>query len=296
MIVSVPEVSVGLAVRNAQDVVGRCIESVLTQDFTNLELVVSDNASDDGTRELISDLARSDPRIKLSVNEVNVGILANVNRVLELSSGTFFRWISSDDWLAPGCLSDCVGELRAREDAIGITTNFTFHTADGSTISEDYRGEFPTSPDPARRFERMLWFFHAGDAKYDPLYGMYRREALLRARRQGGSENADWLLAAELALTGPILHRHVPLANRTRPDHNVDPAALRRRYSPHRPETLKSSPRRLYNDLLELVLEADLTDEQLRRCKSALRRFASKHVVFWGRKRLARAKRRVLRR
>ena len=88
--VSVPEVSVGLAVRNARDVVGRCVETVLAQDFTNLELVVSDNASDDGTRDLISDLARSDPRIKLSVNKVNVGILGNVNRVLELSSGTFF--------------------------------------------------------------------------------------------------------------------------------------------------------------------------------------------------------------
>lgn len=289
-----PEVSVGLAVRNARDVVERCIETVLTQEFTDLELVVSDNASDDGTRELISAYARSDRRVKLNLNEVNVGILANVNRVLELSSGTFFRWISSDDWLAPRCLSDCVAELRARRDAIGVTTSFTFHTADGSTVYEDYQGEFPTSPDPARRFERMLWFFHAGDAKYDPLYGVYRRDALLQARRQGGSENADWLLAAELALAGPILHRHVPLANRTRPDHSVDPAALRRRYDPLRPETLKSSPRRLYYDLLELVLEADLSDEQLRRCRRALRRFASKNAVHWGRKRVSRARRRLL--
>ena len=44
-----PALSVGLAVRNARDVLGRCIESVLSQDFTDLELVICDNVSDDGT-------------------------------------------------------------------------------------------------------------------------------------------------------------------------------------------------------------------------------------------------------
>ena len=97
-----------------------------------------------------------------------------------------------------------------------MTTWFTIHIDDGSTRYEEYRGEFPTSPDPARRFERMLWFFHSGDAKYDPVYGMHRREALLRARAQRPSERADWLLSAELAIMGPILHVEERLANRTR--------------------------------------------------------------------------------
>ena len=55
-----PTVSFGLAVRNVVDVVGRCMESVLSQDFADLELVISDNASDDGTRDVLEehDLAR----------------------------------------------------------------------------------------------------------------------------------------------------------------------------------------------------------------------------------------------
>ena len=191
-----PRVSIGLAVRNGRGVVERCIESILRQDFTDLELVIYDNASEDGTIEVVEKYAHSDRRIWLSVNQVNVGIYENMRRVFKASRGTFFRWISADDWLEPGCVSACVRALESHPNAIGVTTWFTIHTADGSTRREEYRGEFPTSPDPVRRFERMLWFFHAGDAKYDPVYGMYRRDRLMRSHRLRPSERTDYLLSA----------------------------------------------------------------------------------------------------
>ena len=139
-----------------------------------------------------------------------------MNRVLELSRGTLFRWISADDWLEPDALSSAVQALERHPDAIGVTTGFTIHTPGAAPRYEQYRGEFPSSPDAARRFERMLWFFHAGDAKYDPIYGIYRREQLMRSGRIRPSERTDWLLSAELALMGPIVHIDELLANRTR--------------------------------------------------------------------------------
>jgi glycosyltransferase involved in cell wall biosynthesis len=292
-----PALSIGLAVRNGRDVVGRCIESVLSQDFADLELVICDNVSDDGTIALLEDYASSDPRIAFSVNDVNIGSHENMKRTLALSRGTFFRWISADDWLEPGCLSACVRALEGRPDAIGVTTWFTIHTEDGSTRYEEYRGEFPTSPDPARRFERMLWFFHAGDAKYDPVYGMYRREHLTRARPLRPSERNDWLLSTELALMGPIIHVERRLANRTR-DYpvGIDRAAFRRRLNPVRAEQLRTSPRRLYRELFALAVTADLTDEQLRHCKRALRQFWIKEVVRTARSRAADARERARRR
>ena len=289
-----PTLSVGLAVRNGVDVVGRCIESIVSQDFTDLELVISDNSSDDATIELLEEYARTDRRIKLSVNKVNIGIHENMDRVLDLSHGELFRWISSDDWLEPGCLSACVRALRTREEAIGVTTHFTIHTADGSERYEEYRGEFPTSPDPARRFERMLWFFHAGDAKYDPIYGMYRREVLMRSHRHSSSEQADWLLSAELALMGPIIHVDRRLATRTR-SYRVDRVALRRRLDPIRGDDLKSSTRRLRRDLLALVMAADLTEEQVRRCKRALRRLSMAEIARRGRAQASQARYRLTR-
>ena len=125
-----------------------------------------------------------------------------MNRVLELSRGTLFRWISADDWLEPQALSEAVRALERHPDAVGATSGFTLHTPGAAPRYEQYPGEFPSSPDAARRFERMLWFFHAGDAKYDPVYGVYRREQLMRSGRIRPSERTDWLLSAELALMG----------------------------------------------------------------------------------------------
>jgi glycosyltransferase involved in cell wall biosynthesis len=292
-----PALSIGLAVRNRVEVVGRCIESILSQDFTDFELVISDNASDDGTERLVEEYAGADRRVRMSVNEVNIGLHENMNRVLEVSRGELFRWISSDDWLEPSCLSECVQALREHGNAIGVTTYFTVHIADRPTRSEVYRGEFPTSPDPARRFERMLRFFHGGDTRYDPIYGMYRRDALTGSHRLRRSEQTDWLLCAELALMGPIIHIDKRLSNRTRTyPGSADRAASRRRLDPVRADELKSSARRLHRDLLGLVMEADLTDNQVRRCKRALRRFSVEGAALRSQARVWEAGRRVLRR
>jgi glycosyltransferase involved in cell wall biosynthesis len=289
-----PTISVGLAVRNGVNVLERCIGSVLSQDLADLELVISDNVSDDGTPELLAEYARADSRIRLSANRENIGSQVNMNRVLEQSRGVFFRWISADDWLEPGCLSACVGALEGRDDAIGVTTYFTIHT-EGASRYEQFHGEFPTSKDPARRFERMLWFFHAGDAKYDPIYGVYRREGLMRSQRLRPSEQTDWLLCAELALMAPILHVERRLANRTRSYPLApDRAAFRRRLDTALATELESSARRLYQDLLALVAEADLTEAQRRRCKRALRRFWVRDVISRGRSRAATARHRLL--
>jgi glycosyltransferase involved in cell wall biosynthesis len=292
-----PTYSVGLAVRNGRGSVERCIGSILAQDYADLEIVISDNASDDGTTGILEGYARADRRIRLHRNEVNIGLHENMNLVLRRSRGTFFRWISADDWLEPTYLSTCVRVLEDNPDAIGVTTWFTIHSADGTTRYEEYRGEFPTSPDPARRFERMLWFFHAGDAKYDPVYGVYRRARLMESHLLRPSERTDRLIGAELALMGPIIHVHERLAHRTRSSPiGIDQAAFRRRLDPIRAEQLRASPGRMYRDLLDLAVSAGLTEEQLRRCRAALWRYWAKEVVDASRLTLANAKHRLLRR
>jgi glycosyltransferase involved in cell wall biosynthesis len=291
-----PALSVGLAVRNGGRGVRRCVESILAQDFTDLELVICDNVSDDDTVETLEAYARVDRRIRIAVNDVNIGIHENMWRVLKASRGAFFRWISADDWLEPGCLSACVRALENRSDAIGVTTWFTIHTAEGHTRREEYRGEFPTSADPARRFERMLWFFHAGDAKYDPIYGLYRRDSLVRTLGIRPSERIDWLLSAELALSGPIIHVEQCFANRTRDYRGgIDRAAFRRTLDPAHGEELRTSPGRLHREFLDLAAAANLTEAQLGRCKAALRRFWIKEVVRSGREVLSDARHWLLR-
>jgi glycosyltransferase involved in cell wall biosynthesis len=275
-----PTVTVGMAVRNEPQAVRRCIESVLAQDFTDLELIISDNASDDGTRDTLQAYAREDRRVRLVLNAVNVGIHANMNRALGSARGTLYRWISADDWLEPQALATVVEALKDHPEAVGVTTGFTIHTPGVGTRYERYTGEFPDSPDAARRFERMLWFFHAGDAKYDPLYGVYRREQLMRTGRLRDNERTDWLLSAELALMAPIIHIDELLANRTRTyPAGVDRAAFRRILDPEQGERLKAPASRLARELGALARAAELTDPQLRRCRRALRQFWVRELV-----------------
>jgi glycosyltransferase involved in cell wall biosynthesis len=290
-----PAVSVGLAVRNDPQGVRQCIESVLAQELTDLELVICDNASDDDTVETLNEYARQDRRVTVSVNPVNIGSHENMNRVLELSRGTLFRWISADDWLEPNALSEGVRALDSDPDAVGVTTGFTIHTPGAAPRYEQYAGEFPSSADASRRFERMLWFFHAGDAKYDPVYGIYRREPLMRSGRIRPNERTDWLLSAELALLGPILHIDALLAHRTKPDETaVNRAAFRRRLDPAHGERLKTSATGLYRDMYALARSANLSETQLRHCRSALRRFWLREVKRTNRNRLADAVHRAL--
>jgi glycosyltransferase involved in cell wall biosynthesis len=290
-----PALSVGLAVRNDPQGVRRCIESVLAQDFTDLELLIRDNASDDDTVDTVREYAREDRRVTVAVNPVNIGSHENMNRVLQSARGTLFRWISADDWLEPHALSAGVRTLECQPYAIGVTSGFTIHGPGAAPRYEQYPGEFPSARDAARRFERMLWFFHAGDAKYDPIYGIYRREQLMRSGLIRPSERADWLLGAELALMGPIMHIDDLLANRTRTyPVGIDRAAFRRRLDPVHGERLKTSPTRLYRDLYAIARAANLTAPQLRRCRRALRRVWALEVVRCNRVRLSDAVHRAL--
>jgi glycosyltransferase involved in cell wall biosynthesis len=292
-----PTVSVGLAIYNGEDTVERCVESVLAQSLPDLELVVSDNASTDATPEILARLAAADPRVRVSTNPTNVGQHANMNRVFDLSAGRLFRWISADDWLEPDYARTAVEALDAHPEAIGVTTGFRIHSDDGRVREERYGGEFPTSPDPARRLERMLWFFHAGDAKYDPVYGLYRRDVVAQTPRLRFSEQADWLYACELALLGPILHIPDCLLDRTREYYGpFDHDDYLRRLHPEAPEAARSSVLRFYRDVVGIVSEMDLTEEQKRRSRRAAQRFAIKDVYWRTRQRLSRIKNRLLRR
>jgi len=292
---ALPALSVGLAVRNDPQGARRCIESVLSQDFTDIELVICDNASDDDTVDTLQEYARQDRRVTVAANPVNIGSHENMNRVLGLSRGRLFRWISADDWLEPSALSEGVCALERRPDAVGVTSGYTIHAPGAAPRYELYPGEFPSSADAARRFERMLWFFHAGDAKYDPVYGIYRREPLMRSARIRPNERTDWLLSVELALMGPIVHINELLAHRTRTyPVGVDRAAFRRRLDPSQGEQLKTSPTRLSREMYALARSANLTEAQLRRCRRALRRFWLRELKRTNRNRLADAVHRVL--
>src|SRR5690606_23827887 len=88
------------------------IRSLLASDFRDFELIVCDNASTDGTGDVVQALAAEDDRIRYVRNEQNIGAARNYNKSLELARGTYFRWAAADDLITPGVLSKYIEVLE----------------------------------------------------------------------------------------------------------------------------------------------------------------------------------------
>jgi glycosyl transferase family 2 len=208
-----PLVSIGLPVRNGEELIEGVLRSVLAQEHADLELVVSDNASTDGTEEICRSFARSDSRVRYHRQPANIGLLGNFVRVMHLARGTFFKWIGDDDWLAPSHLSRCIERFTADDQLILVTTQQAFIGADGQAQTAVYTGHRLASDRPAERFAEILRMLTEGYLLLDPLYALMRREPVATIPRRNMLRE-DEVFAAKLALVGPWGHVPEVLAHR----------------------------------------------------------------------------------
>lgn len=116
-----PQITVALPVYNGEQYIAIAIKSVLTQTFSDFELLILDNCSTDHTLEIIRTF--SDPRIRLIVNPENLGMIGNWNLAVSLATGKYIKILSHDDLLAPSCLAEQIdGFLKYPSQNIGIVT------------------------------------------------------------------------------------------------------------------------------------------------------------------------------
>ena len=109
--ISKPLVSVAIPVFRGARHIRSAIDSVLAQTFTDFELLVVDNCSDDETVDIISSYL--DPRIVLVRNTDNIGAEGNWNRCLSLAKGKYIKILPHDDILEPTCLEEQIEVLNA---------------------------------------------------------------------------------------------------------------------------------------------------------------------------------------
>ena len=95
-----PVVSIGMPVYNGEKYIREALDSLLTQTFTDFELIISDNASMDGTEEICQKYAAKDSRIRYVRQSENRGAMANFQFVLDEARGKYFMWATHDDLLS----------------------------------------------------------------------------------------------------------------------------------------------------------------------------------------------------
>jgi len=97
----VAEVSVVIPVHNREHMLGPCIQSALDQTVSDLEVVIVDNASTDGTWSVCEDFARRDHRVRIFRNATNIGPVRNWQRCINVAQGKYAKILFSDDLMHP---------------------------------------------------------------------------------------------------------------------------------------------------------------------------------------------------
>ena len=282
--------SIGLPVRNGEKTIEDVTKSVLRQDFENLELIISDNASTDGTEEICREIAAADHRVRYVRQSVNLGLSGNFQWIKNNARGTFFRWIGDDDEIAPDYVSRCVEQFTDDPRLILVTTGLEYTEADGQTRSVRYDGVDLGSDDPAVRFAEMLRLLTESYLLLDPLYGLYHRERMATVPYKN-MVRGDELFAAGIALAGPWGHVPDVLGHRHW-DRIAGPRLTQLLGVPAWQARVSSLL--LTRELLASVAGAELTAAQRRHAQTAiLRLYGRRHqrvAVRRGRKLVAQVK------
>lgn len=237
-----PKVSLGIPVYNAEKYLAATLDTILAQTFTDFELIISDNASTDGTEEICRFYVDRDARIRYHRHEQNLGAARNFNVLVELACGEYFKWIAYDDPLSPTCLEKCVDALDASPDVI-MSYARTILIDENDELIEYHDDRFNLrSP---RAHQRFRQYFHSS-AWCHPVFGLVRTDVLKRTGMIGAYASSDKVLLGEFALQGQCVEVPEYLAyRRLHPENSTsanttdeamaawfDPASARRVMAP----------------------------------------------------------------
>ena len=215
-----PKVSIGLPVYNGEKYLRSALDSLLAQEYPDFELIISDNASTDGTAGICAEYAAQWPRISYGRNSHNIGMVANFNKVFELSTGKYFMWAAHDDLWSPRYLPNCVQALEQHPDAVLCSSEIVF--VDDNHAPAEHVSEFnllhTQSMGPRERVraltEKMGWYTTYGVIRSDVL-----RDITPLMTRQYG---ADVVFLMRLLFRGETLVIPEPLFYYHLPDQNFN--------------------------------------------------------------------------
>lgn len=112
-----PLVSVLMTAYNREKYIAAAIESVVQSTYPNWELIITDDRSTDRTVEIARDFAAADPRIKVYVNDINLGDYPNRNKAASYASGKYLKYVDADDYIYPTGLQVLVSMMEANPQA-----------------------------------------------------------------------------------------------------------------------------------------------------------------------------------
>lgn len=191
-----PLVSIGIPTFNRAASLIRTLESVIKQDYKNLEIIVSDNASNDNTHAIMNNWSVLDRRIIYIKQDENFGAIKNFRKVMNLANGDFFLWLGDDDWIDQNFVSLCVQFLINNTDYSFVGTDAVFYNSDGMIHLIVHHYNLVQNSYLLRVLKH--WYNGAW-----PFYGLIRKDHLKKTHLLD-TVGGDMILISSLAYLGKI--------------------------------------------------------------------------------------------
>ena len=196
-----PLISVCIPVYNGEKYVAETIESVMRQNYPNIEIMVQDNASTDNTWPMLQSLAQQNQQLFIVRNERNHGMAANWNLVINRAKGEYVMLLSADDQLVHGFIQKCLAVLENNDGIDAIATNHYFLKGGKLTKRKDL-----VQPRTYQSYCHEIIFFNPFSINFTLF-----RKAVLDNMRRGGSVfrslyTCDYDLWIRLSLTEARIH------------------------------------------------------------------------------------------
>jgi glycosyltransferase involved in cell wall biosynthesis len=202
-----PKVSVAIPSYNQKEFLREAIESVLGQGYDNLEIVVSDDASTDGTQEMLREYDKKHPgKFRMIFQKKNLGITGNNNSAFFGCSGKYLAWLDGDDMMLPGKIKKQVALMESNPNCVVCCHNIEVFDSESNKLLKYYYD--PKLPFPIEgRFEKII--------QYGGFIGrpsqMFRRSACPKYGFETRLSRApDWLFLIETGMKGEI--KYIPEA------------------------------------------------------------------------------------
>jgi glycosyltransferase involved in cell wall biosynthesis len=204
---SKPRVSIGIPVRNGERFLAEALDSLLSQSYSDFELIISDNASSDGTEAICREYAARDPRVRYYRSQEDVGLANNFNFLFTRARGEYFKWAAADDVHEPDWIARCLAILDQDPTVVLVYARTRFIDENGHPLGGVDPG-FNLQSELAR--ERLRCVIYA-NSWVNAIFGVIRTEALAKTRLLPNYPGGDYPLLAELALEGKFVEIQEPL-------------------------------------------------------------------------------------
>ena len=204
-----PLVTLAVPTLNRTSYLREALRSVLAQDYPNLDILISDNGSQNQTREVARSIVNGDPRVRFRRNDVTRPVYDHFNQLVDEARGEFFVVCCDDDVLSPTFVSEAVA-VADRDPRINVVVPHNVTMDQHGTVLKEYGqpdGEVVDGVDFVNH-----WLYERDPAYFACLATMFLRTEKVRYfggyPRFAHGQSIDNMLFLLCAVTGPVGFAH----------------------------------------------------------------------------------------